>query len=379
MSGFQRLLEEVRARVREVDVAGLRAELASAAPPLLVDVREADELEAGLLPGAHHVPRGFLELRAEALWPTSARLVVYCAAGTRSALAADTLVQLGFEDVRSLAGGVSAWRREGGTFAPAPKLTAAQAQRYSRHVLLSEVGVAGQAKLCASKVLLVGLGPSGSSAAAYLAAAGVGTLSLCDPAPQPGIGGELGLLHETAFNGDRAHSAAVTLRAQNPDVRVEVLSETTPRGLAALGASHDLLFLADAAFDVDEQERLVREAGCASVLVRCAPHEQGYVLARARQTAAPCAHACHAALAEVSGGTGEAAAGSDANPPVAAALLGALGASQAIVALLGLAAAPASWTQHDESAGTFRDMLAASGQGVAPCARCGTEQPGGVH
>ena len=362
MVGFSKMLEAVRKRVQEVDAASLRVELetAGALALVLVDVREGEEVAAGMLPGAHHLPRGLLELRAESLWPTTARIVCYCAAGTRSALAADTLSQLGYSDVRSLRGGVAAWRAQGGALEPAPSLTPAQAQRYSRHVSLAEVGVRGQARLCASSVLVVGLGAVGSAAAAYLAAAGVGRLGLCDERAL-GAEGDAGLLHAAANPAlGRAASAAVTLGALNPEVQAEVHAPRDDAAWVALARAHDLVFFADASLDASTQESLLRRAARASVVARCTPSAMGFVVARAAGVSSPCAHVAERQSRGHGPPTPTAPTPTAPMPtaPTAAALLGAHGASLAVVRLLGLAQAPASWTAHDGTAGSFRDMLA---------------------
>src|SRR5918912_242526 len=164
------LLKDARSRVGEVQPM----EVSRQSPtPVLIDVREKQETDAGMLPGARHVPRGFLELRIEETVPDrNADVVLYCAGGTRSLLAAKTLAEMGDTRVRSLAGGFSAWKDAGLPLEMPVRLTDAQRARYSRHLLIPEVGEAGQAKLLKSKVLLIGAGGLGSPAALYLAAAG---------------------------------------------------------------------------------------------------------------------------------------------------------------------------------------------------------------
>jgi molybdopterin/thiamine biosynthesis adenylyltransferase len=171
-----------------------------------------------------HLPRGFLELRIEAAAPDRARtLYLYCAGGTRSALAARALAELGYTDVRSLAGGFTAWRGAGLPIAQATTggLSEAQRARYSRHLLLPEVGEAGQAKLLAARVLLVGAGGLGSPASLYLAAAGVGTLGLVDDDVVDASNLQRQVVHTTERIGmPKVESAARTLTALNPDVSV---------------------------------------------------------------------------------------------------------------------------------------------------------------
>ena len=216
------LLARARASVREVSPEALREELASPTPPRLVDVREAEEFSAGCIPGAHPLPRGFLELRAEAELRRDERLVVYCAGGVRSALAATTLQQLGYPDVRSLAGGFNRWTDSGGAVSRPKVLSSAQRERYRRHLALPEVGEAGQARLSAGSVLLLGAGGLGSPAALYLAAAGVGRLGIVDSDVVELSNLQRQVLHTEARAGmPKAESARATLSALNPQVLVE--------------------------------------------------------------------------------------------------------------------------------------------------------------
>ena len=148
---------------------------------MLLDVREKDEYRAGFIPGAISLPRGFLEIQVEQKLPDkNAKIVAYCAGGTRSALAAATLAELGYTNVETANPGFVRWKDLGYPQEKPPELNDAQRDRYSRHLLLPEVGEVGQAKLLQSKVLLIGAGGLGSPAALYLAAAGVGTLGLVD-------------------------------------------------------------------------------------------------------------------------------------------------------------------------------------------------------
>jgi molybdopterin/thiamine biosynthesis adenylyltransferase/rhodanese-related sulfurtransferase len=149
---------------------------------VLVDVREQHEFEEAHLPGAVHVPRGHLESRIEgAAGDRSARVILYCASGNRSALAAKTLAdELGYERAESMTGGITLWKDRGYDVEVPRRLTAEQRERYSRHLLVPEIGLEGQLKLLDAKVLLLGAGGLGAPAAFYLAAAGVGTLGIVD-------------------------------------------------------------------------------------------------------------------------------------------------------------------------------------------------------
>ncbi len=220
MPSFESWLAEVKQGVREISPAALAS---SAAAPLVIDVREADELAGGRIPGALAIPRGLLELRIEQAADDRARpLVLYCGSGTRSALAARALGELGYRDVQSLAGGFTAWKRAGLPVEMAPAgLSDAQRARYSRHLLLPEVGEAGQARLLAAKILCVGAGGLGSPSSLYLAAAGVGTIGLVDDDVVDASNLQRQVVHTTDRIGvPKVDSAARTLGALNPDTRV---------------------------------------------------------------------------------------------------------------------------------------------------------------
>ncbi len=217
---YRDLLERTRAEIREIDARG--ADDLRAAGALIVDVREADEVEQGAIPGAVAIPRGVLESRIEGAAPDRARpIVVYCAGGARSAFAAKALGELGYADVVSLAGGFGAWKGAGLPWAAPSALSAEQRRRYSRHLLLPEVGEEGQRKLLAAKVLLVGAGGLGSPAALYLAAAGVGTLAIIDDDTVDPSNLQRQVLHATDRVGSpKVESARETINALNPDVAV---------------------------------------------------------------------------------------------------------------------------------------------------------------
>src|SRR3981189_2121560 len=213
------LLKDARSQVPEVQPLDLSRQSPG---PVIVDVREKDETDAGMLPGAKPVPRGFLELRIEETVPDrGADVVLYCAGGTRSLLAARTLKDMGYTRVRSLAGGFSAWKSAGLPVETPVRLTDAQRARYSRHLIIPEVGEAGQHKLLKSKVLLIGAGGLGSPAAYYLAAAGVGTLGIVASGVVDTSNLQRQILHSTDRIGQsKALSAKQTLEALNPDVTV---------------------------------------------------------------------------------------------------------------------------------------------------------------
>ncbi len=221
MTSFRDLLRETKSRIREIDTAGAETEVARP-DTVVLDVREPDEYQQGALPGAIHIPRGHLESQIEARVPDhDAHIVIYCAGGTRSAFAADTLTQLGYSDVVSMAGGFNRWKDEGRSWRTPVSLSAEQRNRYQRHILLPEVDVAGQAKLLDSKVLCIGAGGLGSPAALYLAAAGVGTIGIIDMDVVDESNLQRQILHNMDRIGERkVDSAKKTLTLLNPDVTV---------------------------------------------------------------------------------------------------------------------------------------------------------------
>ena len=222
MPDFDTLIRELRGKTPEIDTAVLAAEL-PAGRTVLVDVREADEHAQGAIDGTVFIPRGFLELRIEKHAPDrDAPIVVYCASGTRSVLAARSLTELGYTNVRSLAGGFSGWKRNGLPWSTPQALRADQEARYSRHTMLPEVGLAGQLKLLASKVLCIGAGGLGSPSSMYLAAAGVGTIGVIDDDVVDASNLQRQILHATDRVGvAKVDSAETTLRGLNPDVKVD--------------------------------------------------------------------------------------------------------------------------------------------------------------
>ncbi len=227
MPTYRELLAQVKAEIDEVSTPDVHARLDDGDAPLFLDVRETEEWQEGHLPGAVHVPRGNLESRIEALVPDKGReIVVYCAGGSRSAFAAKSLQELGYENVVSMAGGFSDWKRNGYEFVTPRVLDPAQRARYARHLLIPEVGEAGQQKLLDARVLLIGAGGLGSPAALYLAAAGVGTLGIVDEDVVDDSNLQRQIVHSTERLGEpKVLSAKRTVEALNPDVHVEAYQE----------------------------------------------------------------------------------------------------------------------------------------------------------
>jgi len=219
MTTFKEMIGRVKSEIREISPQDARARADKA---VLVDVREADEWAQGHVPGAVFIPRGFLELRIEEKVPDRGKeVVLYCAGGTRSALAARALQDLGYQHVTSMAGGFGKWKEAGFPIEVPRSLSAEQKQRYSRHLLVPEVGEAGQTRLLAAKALLVGAGGLGSPAGLYLAAAGVGTIGLIDSDVVDLSNLQRQVMHTNDSVGKpKTESGERTLRALNPDVKV---------------------------------------------------------------------------------------------------------------------------------------------------------------
>jgi molybdopterin/thiamine biosynthesis adenylyltransferase/rhodanese-related sulfurtransferase len=220
MPTFRELLASTKAEISETDPAG--AEEAIAGGAVLLDVREPDEVAQGAVPGSVVIVRGNLEAQIENRIPDKQTpIVVMCAGGVRSAFAAKTLTELGYRDVASMDGGFNRWKDEGRAWEVPTTLDADQRNRYSRHLLLPEVGEEGQQKLLAAKVLLLGAGGLGSPAALYLAAAGVGTLGIVDMDVVDESNLQRQILHNLDRVGERkVDSAKKTLVAMNPDINV---------------------------------------------------------------------------------------------------------------------------------------------------------------
>jgi molybdopterin/thiamine biosynthesis adenylyltransferase/rhodanese-related sulfurtransferase len=226
MPTYRELLQQVRGEIDEVDATRAR-ELVEAGEPLVVDVREQDEWDEGHIPGAVHIPRGHLESRIERAAPDTTRpIIVYCSAGNRSAFAAKTLGELGYQDVVSLSGGFTDWKRNGFPMELQAGLDAPRRARYSRHLLIPEVGEEGQLKLLDSKILLIGAGGLGSPASLYLAAAGVGRIGIVDADVVDESNLQRQIIHSTERLGEpKVDSAKRTIEALNPDVQVVAYKE----------------------------------------------------------------------------------------------------------------------------------------------------------
>jgi molybdopterin/thiamine biosynthesis adenylyltransferase/rhodanese-related sulfurtransferase len=221
MPTYRDYIADIKKRIREATPEQVE-DLIQSGDVQLGDVREKDEWNAGHIPGAVHVPKSYVEQWAEDRLPEKEKTtILYCAAGVRSAMAADTLQKLGYQNVISMAGGFNRWKDSGKPWITPASLTPEQGQRYSRHLLIPEVGEEGQQKLLKSKVLLIGAGGLGSPAAFYLASAGVGTLGIVDSDVVDLTNLQRQILHNTDRIGEsKVSSAKQTLEALNPDVKI---------------------------------------------------------------------------------------------------------------------------------------------------------------
>ncbi|MEO8798617.1 MAG: molybdopterin-synthase adenylyltransferase MoeB [Polyangiaceae bacterium] len=221
------LLATTRKTTHELSLAELKKRIDAGEKLTLVDVREKEEFRAGYIPGALSLPRGFLEMQAEQKLPDkNAKIVVYCAGGTRSAFAAKALTELGYSNVETANPGFTRWKDSGFPIDLPPQLTDAQRDRYSRHIMLPEVGEIGQEKLLKSKILLLGAGGLGAPSGLYLAAAGVGTLGFVDADIVDASNLQRQIIHATSRIGmPKVESAAMAIRDLNPDTKVIGIQE----------------------------------------------------------------------------------------------------------------------------------------------------------
>jgi len=222
VANFQSYLKEIKSQIKETDVQDVKKVVDSQNGTTVIDVREQDEYVQGYIPGSRWIPRGFLESKIEDTVPNrETPIILYCAGGTRSALSARALGELGYRNVKSLAGGFGAWKRAGYSFDLPVVLDKEQQIRYSRHIMLPEVGEEGQKKLLQSRVLLLGAGGLGAPASVYLAAAGVGTIGMVDDDVVDLSNLQRQIIHaQDRIGMPKVESAKKTLGGLNPDVKV---------------------------------------------------------------------------------------------------------------------------------------------------------------
>jgi molybdopterin/thiamine biosynthesis adenylyltransferase/rhodanese-related sulfurtransferase len=242
MTNFRSLLDRIKSQIREVDAEASHRKLAQGVA--FLDVRESTETSDGHIEGAKLIPRGLLELRVEDAFPNrDQEIVIYCAGGTRSAFAAATLEMLGYTNVSSMAGGFLAWKQHGYDFTVPVTLSPDQKARYSRHLLIPEIGEEGQRKLLDAKVLMLGAGGLGSPCAYYLAAAGIGTIGIIDSDVVDRSNLQRQILHTDDRVGvAKVESAKATLNALNPDVKVVAYNERlTAQNVLEIFSGYDVV------------------------------------------------------------------------------------------------------------------------------------------
>jgi len=224
---LRRALKEKHKDISEISIQEVNRLIKKGEKMVLLDVREKEELSLGYLKDSIFIPRATLPEKAETLLPDKNEpIIVYCAAGVRSLLAAKTLKEMGYSDVSSMREGIEGWKKAGYEVASNSGLTSQQLSRYSRHILLQEVGAEGQAKLLQAKVLLVGAGGLGCPTALYLAAAGVGTLGIIDDDRVDLTNLQRQILHRTSDVGrPKTESAKEAIARINPDVKVITYAE----------------------------------------------------------------------------------------------------------------------------------------------------------
>src|SRR4051812_15471587 len=248
MANAPDVIRKIKEQITEIDPRDVHDLLqnGSGNGTVVVDIREQNEWDESHIPGAVHVPRSYLETRIEGAAPDkSERVILYCASGNRSAWAADALHKvLGYENVEHMKGGITLWKDRGFDVEVPPSLKPEQRERYSRHLLIPEIGVEGQMKLLESKVLLIGAGGLGSLAALYLAAAGVGTLGIVDADVVDETNLQRQIVHSTTSLGEpKVESAKRALQALNPDVQIRTYEErlTSENVDRILGDGYDLI------------------------------------------------------------------------------------------------------------------------------------------
>jgi molybdopterin/thiamine biosynthesis adenylyltransferase/rhodanese-related sulfurtransferase len=221
------LLNEARTQIKLVSLDEMKRRLEAKEGYVFVDVRDKEEVRQGFIPGAVSAPRQHLESQAEAKLPDkNAKLILYCASGMRSAFAAKLLQDMGYTHVESANPGFTRWKDSRYPVETPADLTPAQLDRYSRHILLPEIGEKGQEKLLKSRVLLLGAGGLGSPSALYLAAAGVGTIGLIDADTVDASNLQRQILHGTATIGTpKVESGQKRIQDLNPDVKVVPFQE----------------------------------------------------------------------------------------------------------------------------------------------------------
>jgi len=220
VSTFQELLAQAKSQIDETDPS--ESETLIAQGWVVLDVREVEEYDQGVIPESILIPQGKIEESIKERIPDHDQpIIAMCAGGVRSAFAAVALNELGYKNVVSMDGGFNLWKQQGRSWVSSQILKPEQRSRYERHISLPEIGEKGQQKLLESRVVIIGAGGLGSPAALYLAAAGVGTIGVVDMDTVEESNLQRQILHSTETIGkNKVDSAEKTLSALNPDVNV---------------------------------------------------------------------------------------------------------------------------------------------------------------
>lgn len=215
-------LNDIKKQIKEITPAEVKQKIDAKSGALVIDVREKEETDGGVLPGSQTVVRGFLELKIDSIEPKKDReIILYCAGGNRSALSAKALQDIGYTNVTSMKGGYGAWQHAGFPIEQRKSLSKEKLSRYARHLSMPEVAEAGQLKLLDSKVLLIGAGGLGSPAGLYLAAAGVGTIGIIDNDVVDTSNLQRQILHDESWKGlPKVESARHRMMGINSDIKV---------------------------------------------------------------------------------------------------------------------------------------------------------------
>jgi len=228
----------------EISVEETHQLLQRKGPLVLLDIREKEEIALGYIERAIFLRQGLLSEKVESLLPDkNVPVVVYCAGGIRSLAAAEVMKERGYTQVFSMAKGIDGWKKAGYEVASDSELRPDQLTRYSRHLLLKDVGMEGQIRLLNAKVLLVGAGGLGCPAALYLAAAGVGTLGIIDSDKVDLTNLQRQILHGMSDVGrPKTESAKEAIHRINPDVKVETYQERlTPQNALEIFQGYDII------------------------------------------------------------------------------------------------------------------------------------------
>jgi len=228
----------------EISVEETHQLLQKKEPVVLLDIREKEEIATGYIGGATFLPQGLLAEKVENLLPDKDRsVVVYCAGGIRSLAAAKLMKERGYTRVFSMAKGIDGWKKAGYEVVSDSELTPQQLTRYSRHLMLKEIGMEGQVQLLKAKVLLVGAGGLGCPAGLYMAAAGVGTIGIIDSDKVDLTNLQRQILHGLADVGrPKTESAKEAIHRINPDVKVVTYQERlTPQNAIEIFKEYDII------------------------------------------------------------------------------------------------------------------------------------------